>query len=208
MKTRRIAIIDDHELVRAGLAGLVRAKLGADVVLEGEDPEAVLALDPRPHLLLLDLDLGSQQVQPSLVERVQATGCRVLVVSAMASPEQLLPLMDVGVAGFVSKRESPEQLIEAMRTVLADGFWTSPELAALLVSAQSRPQLSPTQERVLVLYASGLTMESVGRRLGISVGTVNTHLKRARAKYAEAGRAMPSRVDVYREAKRDGLISE
>lgn len=204
----RIAIVDDHELVRAGLASMVRQELNADVVLEADDPHAVLELRPLPDIVLLDLNLGTHIADASMVATLQSRGCRVLVVSALTSTDLLVPLLDAGVSGVVSKRESPETLVRAIRTVLDDGLWTSPEIAALLVSTTMRPQLSAAQERVLVLYASGMTMESVARHLGIGIGTVNTHLKRARAKYAEVGRAMPSRVDVYREARRDGLIGE
>lgn len=204
----RIAIIDDHELVRSGLSNLVRKELHAEVLLESDDPDAILLCEPLPDVVLLDLDLGERQASPKLVSELQARGCRVLIVSAMAATEQLMPMMDAGVSGFVSKRESADLLIEAIRTILADGVWTSPEIAALLVNAKARPRLSATQERVLVLYASGMTMETVARHLGISVGTANTHLKRARAKYAEIGRAMPNRVEVYRTAKRDGLITD
>lgn len=208
MKAPRLAIIDDHELVRAGLVNLVRAELQADVVLEGSSPVDVLDCDPAPDLVLMDLDLGDHMLTAHDVTAIMARGTRVLIVSALAATDQLIPLVDADVSGFVSKRESPQMLIEAIRTVLNDGVWTSPEIAALLVNATQRPRLSPTQERVLVLYASGMTMESVARHLSISVGTANTHLKRARAKYAELGRAMPNRVEVYREVRRDGLISE
>lgn len=208
MSRPRIAIVDDHELVRAGLANLLRQGIDADVVLESDDPHEILACDPLPEVVLLDLDLGDRRAEPAFVAELQRRGCRVLVVSALASADLLIPLMDAGVAGFVSKRESPEQLLHALQTVLSDGVWTSPEIAAVLVNGSSRPRLSPTQERVLVLYASGMTMEAVARHLGISVGTANTHLKRVRSKYAERGRAMPNRLDVYREARRDGLIAD
>ncbi len=202
----RIAIIDDHVLVRGGLAAMVTDGLGAVVVHQGKDPSDILAIDPPPELLLLDLDLGGEAADPDTAARIQEAGCRVLVVSAMADPHAVESMIDAGVAGFVSKRESPDVLVEAVREVLADGTWTSPEVAAVLVSGPRRPALSEAQERVLMLYASGMTLESVARAMGITSGTASTHLKRARAKYASVGRQTASRVDLYREARRDGLI--
>jgi DNA-binding NarL/FixJ family response regulator len=201
----RVAIIDDHALVRGGLAHVV-AGLGGEVVLAGDDPAEVLALDPLPDLLLLDLDLGGGPADPEVAGRIQAAGCRVLVVSAMAEPADVAAMIDVGVSGFVSKREPPETLVQAITEVLADGTWTSPEVAALVLGGPRRPALSEVQRRVLTLYASGMKLDSVARALGISPGTASTHLKRARAKYAQVGRNASSRVDLYREARRDGLI--
>jgi len=140
--------------------------------------------------------------------RLQEAGCRVLVVSAMADPAQVEAMVEAGVAGFVSKRESPETLAEAVRTVLAEGSWTSPEVAAVLLAGPRRPALTDLQRRVLVLYASGMKLDAVARTLTMSPGTASTHLKRARAKYAELGRSASSRVDLYREVRRDGLLAE
>lgn len=204
----RIAIVDDHALMRCGLAGTVQSELGARVVYQGAEPADVLTIDPPPDILLLDLDLGDSTADPEMAARIEQAGCRVLVVSAMAVPEVLATMMDAGVSGFVSKKESPETLVKAIRYVLANGNWTSPEVAAVLVSRVTRAHLSPAQERVLVLYASGMTLESVARHVGISVGTANTHLKRARAKYADLGRPAGSRIDLYRAARADGIIKE
>lgn len=206
MRSLRIAIVDDHALVRCGLASTVETELDAEVVYQGDDPSEVLALEQLPDVLLLDLDLGESTADPLVAERLQQAGCRVLVVSAMAVPEVIATMMDAGVCGFVSKKEPPDMLVRAIRYVLANGTWTSPEVAAVLVSRVAPPHLSPAQERVLVLYASGMPLESVARHLGISVGTANTHLKRARAKYAELGRPAGSRIDLYRAARADGIL--
>jgi DNA-binding NarL/FixJ family response regulator len=204
----RIAIIDDHALVRSGLAGVVVRDLGATVVHEGADPEAILGLVPLPDVLLLDLDLGGTVADPELAGRIQAAGCRVLVVSALSDGRSVTAMLDAGVSGFVSKREPPATLVEAITEVMADGTWTSPEVAALVLTGPRRPALSEVQERVLTLYAAGMKLDSVARVMGISPGTAATHLKRARAKYALVGRDTSSRVDLYREALRDGLIRE
>ena len=204
----RVAIIDDHALVRSGLAGVVERDLGATVVHEGVDPEAILDLEPLPDILLLDLDLGLGVADPVLAGQIQAAGCRVLVVSALADARSVTAMLDAGVSGFVSKREPPETLVEAITEVMNDGTWTSPEVAALVLTGPRRPALSAVQERVLTLYASGMKLDSVARVVGISPGTAATHLKRARAKYAVVGRDTSSRVDLYREAVRDGLIRD
>jgi DNA-binding NarL/FixJ family response regulator len=188
------------------LAAVLVERLQADVVYEGTDLAMVMGIDPLPDVVLLDLDLGTAPADPVLAGRLQDAGCRVLVVSAMADPDLVAQMLRAGVSGFVNKSESPEELVKAIRYVLADGVWTSPEVAALVVDSVPRPELSPTQVRVLTLYASGMTLESVARSLGISPGTASTHLKRARAKYAALGRPAGSRVDLYRTAVADRII--
>ena len=203
-----VAIIDDHELVRSGLRHMLVRELDVEVVHEGCDPMVLLVTQPPPDLILLDLDLGERRADPAVAGALQARGSYVLIVSAFATPEAIVPMLEAGVSGFVSKHESQQVLLDAIAVTLRGEQWVSPEVAAIIVSAPERPRLSPSQERVLVLYASGMTLESVARHLGLSYGTAQTHLKRARAKYAEAGRAMPGRVDVYREVMRDGLIND
>lgn len=202
----RIAIVDDHALVREGLSSVLRDTLDAEVVYQGDDPAAVLELEPPAHVALLDLTLGESNADPQVAREIQSSGCRVLVVSALADPEQIRPMIEVGVSGFISKKEPTDVLIKAIRYVIAHGTWTSPEVAAVVASELPRPELSPAQHRVLQLYASGMTLERVARQLGISTGTASTHLKRARLKYAELDRPAGTRVDLYRQAVADGIV--
>lgn len=202
----RIALVDDHPVVRQGLADLLVTQLGAVICFSGETLAGVLGVQPPPDLLVLDLDLGSQLADPGQAQEVMERGTAVLVISALGSPAAIRAMVAAGVNGFVSKQEPPEVLLEAARTILAEGVWTGPEVAAAIAGDPSRPALSPQEERVLVLYASGLKIEAVARRTDISAGTAKTYLKRVRAKYAERGRPAPTKTDLYREARRDGLI--
>lgn len=204
----RIAIVDDHQLFSASLAGLLTAELGAEIVYEGVDPLGPIRLDRVPDLVLLDLDLGpdAPRLTPASVSELQQAGCVVLVVSALAANDQVLAMVEAGVAGFVSKAETAETFAEAVRTVLAEGQWTSPEVAAILLSAANRPDLTEREQAVLVLYARGMKLDAVARRLGIKPGTASTYLRRARQKYSRLGRPVSNRVDLFREAQRDGLL--
>lgn len=108
---------------------------------------------------------------------------------------------------MVQVTHTPGDWTEQGENVPSWGSWTNPRIADAVPSPLRRPQLSTAQINVLRLYASGMTLDSVARHLGIASGTASTHLKRARAKYAEVGRHVPGRVDLYREALRDGLIT-
>lgn len=204
----RIALVDDHPLVRKGLAELLVDELGALIVFSGADPAGIADLEPLPDLLLLDLDLGQATADPDDVSTLLAAGVRVLVVSAMGSARAVRAMITAGVAGFVGKQQSNEVLLEAITAVLSDGVWTGSEVAAAIAGDPGRPMLSPQEERVLALYASGLKIETVARRTHISVGTAKTYLKRIRAKYADVGRPTHTKTDLYREAVRDGFVEE
>lgn len=209
--TRTVAVVDDHALVRQGLVRALaeHPTLDVAVVHEGADPGEVLALPAAPALVLLDLDLEGRPVEADVVRRLVERGSAILVVSALGDPRTIRALLAVGVAGFVSKRESADALAEAVDAVLRGEAWTTPELAGILAAddAPDRPPLSPQEHRALVLYASGLTLDSVARRMDVRPGTVREYLARVRAKYESTGRPVRTKTDLYREAVRDGYLA-
>lgn len=208
MTPRTVAVIDDHALVRQGLVRALEADPSLTVVHDGDDPSALLALGTPPALVLLDLDLDGTPVSADVVRRLVERGSDILVVSALGDPRTIRALLAAGVAGFVSKRESTDALLEAVAAVLRGESWTTPELAGVLAGddAPDRPSLSPQEHRALVLYASGLTLDSVARRMEVRPGTVREYLARVRTKYGATGRPVRTKTDLYREALRDGYL--
>ncbi|MEI8083942.1 MAG: response regulator transcription factor [Actinomycetes bacterium] len=208
-RVHTIAIIDDHVLVRDGMVGALRDRRDLAVVLVGDDPKAVLKFNPPPDLVLLDLDLDGDAVSPSDAAAMIDRGSRVLVVSALGLPCLVRDMVRAGVAGFVPKRDSWQSLLQAIDTVLRGEHWTSPDLAAMLANDDSpdRPCLGDRERRVLMLYASGLKMSSVAHQLGISPHTAKEYLDRVRDKYTAVGRPVGTKLDLYREAVRDGFIN-
>ena len=206
LTTQTVAIIDDHTLVRDGLAATLAREPDLNVVHVGGDPRAVLALEPRPDLVMLDLDGTPASAQDAAA--MLARGSHVLIVSALGSPEQIRAMIRAGVDGFVAKRDSASTLSLAIRTVLAGQPWTTPDLAAILANDPSadRPDLTDQEQRVLMLYASGLKMAAVARTLHISPYTAKEYIDRVRAKYANAGRPASTKLDLHREAVRDGYV--
>lgn len=204
----RIAVIDDHELVREGLAALIgrgEQPLGT-VVYSGQDPKAAAASDAE--VVLLDVDLGVDG--PPVVSSVRVfveQGRRVLLISAFEDAVAIREALRAGALGFVPKRVSIEALAEAVETVARGELYLSIDLASILASAADTPNLSPRELDALRLYASGLKLSAVAHRMGISPHTAKEYLDRVRAKYAQVGRAVHTRTDMYVEANRDGLLS-
>jgi len=157
--------------------------------------------------LLLDIDLGpgsrpSEQVTADLV----AAGRRVLLVSALGEASRIRSALVAGALGYVPKRAGGETLHAAVESALRGEVHVSPDLAAVMMAADDTPQLSTQESTALRLYASGLKLESVARRMNVSPSTVREYLARVRRKYAGVGREVRTKTDMYAAAIKDGFI--
>ena len=209
----RIAIVEDHLLQRKRTEELLWAQPAFSVVQSAEDlPTFIEWLDTcgphaAPHLLILDLIVQrGPSADPAVVRRLIDAGVRVLVLSAMASPPLVREMLRAGVSGVVGKRDSEEDIVAAVWSVLGRREWMTPELAAVIADDERRPKLSDREERALVLYASGLTMSTVADSMGVKQDTVKTYLERVKAKYAEIGRPARTKVELNRIAVIDGYL--
>ena len=205
----RVAVIDDHELVRVGLASLMSSQvtLAIDVVYSGGSVRGAAAASPDVAILDIDLGPGSTSVSQGVLA-LQDAGAKVLIISAFEDPTAVRSALEIGALGFVPKRVSLESLLEAIATVARGELYLSIDLAAILAAAVETPNLSPRELDALRLYASGLKLTAVGHRMGISPHTAKEYLDRVRVKYANLGRDARTRTELYAEANRDGLLEE
>ncbi len=167
----RLAMVDDHPLVLLAFESLIRENRDYTIAYRGPDLDRALALQPPADLLLLDLDLGRGRPDQDLVALACEQGVRVLVVSALGTPAAIRGMLNVGVAGFVSKAESTSILLEAIDVVLAGGTWTSPQVAIAIFSDARCPDLSDQEQHALVLYASGLKLDAVAREMNVTTNS-------------------------------------
>ena len=200
-----IAVIDDHELVRDGLAALIgRHDLG---VIRYSGDSVDLAAQSGAQVALLDIDLGPEGPPVARsTAALQAVGVHVLLISAFEEPGAVRSAMREGALGFIPKRASLEVLSEALATVATGDLYLSIDLASILASSAETPNLSPRELDALRLYASGLKLAAVAHRMGVSPHTAKEYLDRVRAKYAAVGRRARTRTELYAEAQRDGLL--
>lgn len=210
----RIAVVEDHVLQRARTVELVDGAPGLRVIGAFETfPEFVRRYQvtdrrERPHLLVLDLLVErGPSVDPDVLRELIAGGLRVLVLSAMASPVLVREIVRAGVGGVVGKRDGEDEILAAVMAVLRREEWHTPELAGILAGDPDRPRLSDQEERALVLYATGLTLPAVAEVLGVKPDTAKGYLDRVKVKYAAAGRPVRTKLDMSREARRDGLMT-
>jgi len=209
----RVAVVEDHLLQRQRTIEVLDREAGLSVVrAESTLPALVRWLSTagprlRPHLLVLDLAVDREpDADPEVVRRLVDSGMRVLVLSAMTSPQLVRAMLLAGVGGVVGKRDAESDLVAAAWSVLQRASWVTPELAAVMAGDAERPVLSLQEERALVLYASGLTLEETARSMGVRPDTAKKYLGRVKAKYAAVGRPARTKVELNREAVRDSLL--
>jgi len=206
----RVVILDDHALFHQGLVAWLGANEPAiEVAYSGDDVGAALAAAAGASLVLLDLDLGPQAPPlATLVDQFRQAECHVLIVSALGSPRVVRQGLAAGALGYMSKREAPEDLLTAIRTVAEGEGFLTPEMASILAEApEDVPNLSIQELTALRLYASGLKLDSVARRMNVSPATAKEYLDRVRAKYAQAHRSVRSKSEMHRAAVEDGFLS-
>ncbi len=177
----RIVLIDDHKLLRAGLRSRLEKETDVSVVGEADtaDMGVVLARRLQPDVILLDLLMprkGGYDALPELAE--VAPEAKVLVISSQAAPSSVRQALSAGAAGYLPKRASDGELVTAIRSVARGSGYVDPDLGAQLVVSNGTPALEPLSDRerdVLHLLALGYTNQEIGKKLFISVRTVDTH---------------------------------
>jgi DNA-binding NarL/FixJ family response regulator len=205
-----IAAVDDHPIVLDSVSGWVTVGEGDIRVVGTAATVDVLLAGPGRHadVVLLDLDLEDGTTVERNVVAILAAGPAVLVLSAADKPLAVRAAMRAGALGYALKNEQTRQIQEAIREVAAGKSWISPRLAYILATddAADRPALSHQERRALQLYATGMPLKSVARKMTISDETVKQYLGRVREKYARVGRAAPTKLELYYRAVEDGHL--
>jgi DNA-binding NarL/FixJ family response regulator len=205
-----IAAVDDHPIILDSVAGWVMSQESDIRVVATAATVAALLAGPgrQAAVVLLDLDLGDGTTVEDNVAAILAAGPAVLVLSASDRPVAVRAAMRAGARGYAVKSEQASQIRAAIREIAAGQDWISPRLAYIFATddAADKPTLSNQETRVLQLYATGLPAKSVARRMDISEETVKQYLGRVRDKYARAGRAAHTKLELYYRAVEDGHL--
>src|SRR5262249_31405216 len=159
----RILLVDDHDLLRAGLRSRLERESGFTVVGEADtaDRAVVTARRLQPDVILLDLLLPRKNGYEAIPELAAvAPQARILVVSSQARPSSVRRALSAGAAGYLPKRSSDGELVTAIRVVADGAGYVDPELGAKLVTPAGSPALEPLSERerdIVQLLALGYT---------------------------------------------------
>lgn len=203
----RVLLVDDHPLVREGIAARLGSEPGIEVVGEAGDAVSALACVPtlRPAIVLTDIGMkGVSGIELTRRLLVLDPSLRVLVLSMYDSADYAQQALAAGARGYVLKDSPSAEIVAALRSVAAGGTFLSPALAQRLFRpAPARNQLSEREQQILALLAQGRSSKQIARTLDIGVRTVETHRQAIRRKLDLAGQAELIRYAV--EHARGGL---
>jgi DNA-binding NarL/FixJ family response regulator len=203
------AILEDHPIVRAAL---IERLLGqypeASIVYEGKSvTQAIASIKANPvDCVILDLDLGDNRAPIQNTLDLIECGSPILIISALADPAVVRSSLIAGALGYVSKNANQEDFLECVGATLRGEQSISRDLAAILYSDTLSVALSAREREAMVLYASGLKLEAVARKMNVQPGTASEYIKRVREKYTKAGKPVSTKTDLYKQAVQEGLL--
>nr|NLD41044.1 response regulator transcription factor [Actinomycetales bacterium] len=182
----RLLIADDHPVVRGGLAALLSADPGLEVVAEASDGDQAvrLAAATRPDVVLMDLRMpgvdGVAATARIAAGEAGEPAPRVLILTTYESDDQILAAIEAGAAGYLLKAASLAEIVAGIRSVAEGQSALSPQVAVRLVERMRRPEPAPVltarELDVLDLVAQGRSNKQIATALGIGESTVKTHL--------------------------------
>jgi len=179
----RVLIVDDHPVVREGLAAVLEDTKDVRVVgAVGSAEEALASVAVGlPDVVLLDLELpGMNGVDAIPRLTAAAPRPRVIVLTAYDTEERVLGALKAGAAGYLLKGAGAAEIVQAIRAVAAGGSYLTPRVAARVVAQVNAPRrsgrLSDRERQVLRLVARGRSNKQIARDLGITERTVKFHM--------------------------------
>ncbi|RZS79974.1 LuxR family two component transcriptional regulator [Motilibacter rhizosphaerae] len=176
-----VLLVDDHALVRSGLAGLLAATDDMQVLGEAADGAQAVerARELAPDVVLMDLSMPVlDEVAATQMILAARPETHVVVLTSFSDRERVGEALAAGAVGYLLKDSEPRDLLAAVRSAAQGHAPIDPRVArSLLPSAAPRPQdaLSAREREVLLLIAKGLANKQIGRALGISEATVKAH---------------------------------
>lgn len=206
----QVAIVDDHEAVRLGFAAACEK---SDLELVAAAPTVTELLDQigdrECQVVVTDLSLADGSLVAENVERIIAIGAAVLIFSIADKPNLMRAAVKAGATAIVPKSQPVEELIEAIRLAADGAILNNAETSATIDADKifKDANLSVREVEVLSLYASGMSLKQVAYQLQIKPSSAKEHIDRVRVKYARLGREAATKVDLFKRALEDGIIS-
>jgi DNA-binding NarL/FixJ family response regulator len=200
----RVLLVDDHALLRTGVANIINQERDLEVVAEaGNGVEAIEAYERyHPDVTLLDLRMPVME-GVEVVRRIREKDprARFIVLTTYDTDEEIARALKAGAKAYVLKDISADDLIGCIREVLAGKTYLAPAAAAKLAEGVTRVQLTPRELSTLQLMADGKANKEIANELGISERTVKTHLGHLFEKLG-----VTSRTEAIGVATRRGLV--
>ena len=211
----KIILVDDHEIVRAGLRMLLQAQTDIEIVGEAENGQEALDLcnKARPDVVIMDITMpGLSGLEVTRQIKQQCPNTAVLALTIHEGEQYFFEMLNAGASGYVPKRAAPTDLVAAIHAVSSGEVYLHPSVAKTLVNdylqrvqmgweRASYDGLTDREREVLKLIAEGLMNKEIAEKLNISVRTVERHRENIMSKLN-----LHTRAELVRYAADKGLI--
>ena len=228
MKKIRLMLVDDHDVVRAGLKSFLQMQEDFEVVGEAGDGDHALqvAMQTKPDVILMDITMPKVDgMEATRRLRVLCPNCLVLALTVHDDKQYFMEMLGAGASGYITKQAAPDELISAVRCVASGQIYLQPALARWLLEDYQRlagqtgvpaapakhegeegevvglEALSLRERQVLEMVAQGWNNQQIGENLDLSPKTIARHRERIMNKLN-----MHSRTELVKFAIRSGLV--
>jgi NarL family two-component system response regulator LiaR len=206
----RVMIVDDHTMVRRGLATFLTVFDDLLLVGEAESGDAAIQLcaEIHPDVILMDMSLpGMDGATATQAIRKKFPQIQIIVLTSFKEGKLIKQALDAGAIGYLLKDISADDLVRAIRSAHAGRVTLSPEVAQSLVETANRPpapglDLTEREREVLTLMIEGLNNVQIAGRLNVSPSTIKSHVSNILSKLGVA-----SRTEAVTLALRNGIVS-
>lgn len=175
----RILLVDDHPIVRAGLAAIISSQPDMEIVAQtGSGREALdLYAEKQPDVTLMDLKLpGMSGVEAIRLLRQRQADVKVLVLTTYEGDEDIYQALMAGAAAYIIKGMSHDLLLQGIRQVQQGKVYLPAEISRAVAQRSTKEDLSARERQVLTLLARGCSNRSIAQELGVTEGTVKCHV--------------------------------
>ncbi len=197
----RIMLVDDHYLVRVGLASIIALEPDMTVCAEAATGEQAIQLfrAHRPDVTLMDLRLsGLNGAEATQAIHGEFPDARIIVISTYVGDEEIYNALQAGAMAYLTKSVQREELVQAIRKAAAGQRHIPPEVAERLANRMGRSQLSARELDVLRLLVSGKRNRTIADELDVTEGTVKLHVSSILGKLGVADRTEAVTVALQR----------
>jgi DNA-binding NarL/FixJ family response regulator len=209
MSNIRILIVDDHVVVRQGLAAMLTPRHGMEVVGEAANGREAIRLESelKPDVIVMDLLMPEMDgLEATIVIKKQNPDARILVLTSFTEEDRAAAIMAAGASGYLLKESDADELLQAIRSIHSGHLIMSPMVMQALSKAAREPasesspiDLTPRELEVLQGIVDGLTNQGIAVKLGISSTTVRSHVSSILAKLGVTNRTQAALIAQERE---------
>lgn len=175
----RVLIVDDHPLVRIGIAAIINASPGMEVIAQARTGEEALRFHAaqKPDVTLMDLRLpGMSGAKAIRAMRLIEPEARVIVITTYEGDEDIHQALQAGARGYITKGMSHDVLLNAIQHVYAGGLYLPRAISRVLAQRTPSSELSARENEVLLLLVAGRSNREIATKLGITEATVKSHV--------------------------------